>query len=357
MEKDIVFLLPATRCPVGGVKVVFEYANRFAADGYTVGMVYSTSFLFKECPIKKKLRSVLRFFYYVLTRNFRAERWFPIDRRVSQRLVWCLSEHFVPKANVYVATAMETSYYLNRYKNVKKKLYFIQDFEAWHWSAEKVIETYHLPLQKIVISKWLKRLIEENGETATFIPNGFCFDYFRKNINYEDRDKLNISMLFHTSPRKGCGDGFKALNMVKSLYSGLRVNLFGVSPRPNFLPEWYHYHRIPNRAEHNRIYNESAIFLATSHAEGWGLPVGEAMICGAAVVCTDIGGYREMCVHGETALMSPVRNPESLAENIIRLIKDDKLRCQIARNGRENIKKFTWEKSYHDFCKVVYPLP
>ncbi len=35
--KSVTFLLPkGAEHPVGGLKVVFEYANRFAADGYIV---------------------------------------------------------------------------------------------------------------------------------------------------------------------------------------------------------------------------------------------------------------------------------------------------------------------------------
>lgn len=39
--KKIVFLLPNNASkPVGGVKVVLEYANRLAADGFDVELVY-----------------------------------------------------------------------------------------------------------------------------------------------------------------------------------------------------------------------------------------------------------------------------------------------------------------------------
>ncbi|MDR3129535.1 MAG: glycosyltransferase family 4 protein [Tannerellaceae bacterium] len=358
--KDIVFLLPTTKGPVGGFKVVFEYANRFAADGYTVGIVYAVSFFFSERSVKGKIKNMLRFikgvlkfFYHTLTRKFRAENWFPLDKKISQRLVFSLSECFVPNSKVYVATAVGTSPYLNNYKINASKIYFVQGFENWNWATERVIATYHYPLRKIAISKWLVGLIEKSGETATFIPNGFDFNYFRKYISYENKNKLIVTMSYNKSPGKGCEDSFKALNIVKTLYPDLTVNVFGAGPRPVSLPAWYRYCQRPDKDEHNRIYNEAGIFLAASHAEGWGLPVGEAMICGAAVVCTDIGGFKEMCIHGETALLSPPREPELLAENVIRLIEDDELRYRIAKTGHDNIKKFTWEKSYNKFREMI----
>ena len=40
-EKIITFILPRTgETPIGGFKVVYEYANRLVEDGYTVNIVY-----------------------------------------------------------------------------------------------------------------------------------------------------------------------------------------------------------------------------------------------------------------------------------------------------------------------------
>ena len=58
MTKSINFLLPSGSLrPIGGFKVVFEYANRLIADGYNVNIVYPAySFKFNQsrttfCPI------------------------------------------------------------------------------------------------------------------------------------------------------------------------------------------------------------------------------------------------------------------------------------------------------------------
>ena len=160
-------------------------------------------------------------------------------------------------------------------------------------------------------------------------------------------------MLNHSHEWKGCQDGFDALEIVKQKYPELQVNLFGTDPRPEHLPAWYKYYRRPDQATHNRLYNEAAIFLGTSYIEGWGLTVGEAMMCGCAVVCTDNDGYREMAANQQTALVSPIKNPRMLAENMIRLIEDDKLRMEIAENGHRYIQRFTWDESYKRFKSVA----
>ena len=153
-------------------------------------------------------------------------------------------------------------------------------------------------------------------------------------------------MLYHTIELKGAKYGLEALEIVKKEIPQLKANLFGTPPAPPSLPEWITYYQLPNREKINNLYNEGAIFIGCSNSEGWGLPIGEAMICGAAVACTNNKGYLEMAKDGETALVSPIKNAPALANNIIRLIKDDELRHRIARNGNEFIKQFKWDDSY-----------
>jgi glycosyltransferase involved in cell wall biosynthesis len=353
-RKSIAFLLPSRGYnPSGGFKVAFEYANRFAVDKYCVNIIYPASNFLYDNGIKGKIRGLMRYVYYILARKYKADRWFLFDKTIKQRLVYSLSEQFVPQADIYVATAATTAAYLQKYKRKKQKIYLIQHFEDWNWDKEKVIATYHGDLQKIVISKWLLKIIEDNQETATFIPNGFDFSYFKKQIDFEEKDKFTITMLYHTALWKGCADGFKALEIVKAKYPDLKVNLFGISKRPDFLQDWYHYYQQPNKEVHNKIYNEAAIFVGPSHVEGFGLTPPEAMQCGCAVACTNNGGYMEVCIDEKTALLSLPKDYESLANNIIRLIEDDELRYRIAKAGHEYVKQFTWEKSYNKFRQLI----
>ncbi len=148
--------------------------------------------------------------------------------------------------------------------------------------------------------------------------------------------------------------GFRALDIVHQKYPQLHVNIFGTPKRPHFLPAWYDYHQMPQKQDLNRLYDEAAIFIGTSQVEGWGLTVGEAMLCGCAVACTDIPGYREMATDNETALLSPVGDPEAMAENVIRLIEDDSLRFRIAEAGHKNIQQYTWDKSYALLKQVLF---
>ena len=94
-------------------------------------------------------------------------------------------------------------------------------------------------------------------------------------------------------------------------------------------------------------------FSLQATSEGWPLPPAEAMTCGAAVVATNIGGHRETCIDGVTALMVPAKDPEAMAVAVGRLLDDKELRIKIAKSGCVNIQKFTWSAALDAFERVL----
>lgn len=335
----------------GGYKVVYEYANRLSNDGCKVNIVYSL-----KCYNKKHWKVLLGTLFRIIRvglYGYKA-KWFHLDYGISEHLVWNLNRNNVPKSDLYIATSVETAYVLNNYDINTNNGYFIQGFESWNGiTTDEVIQSYHFPLRKVVIAEWLESIVHACGEQCTVIPNGFDFNYFIKKVDFADKNKYQITMLYHPAKRKGCQDAFTALNIVKARFPKLTVHLFGTYPKPKSLPNWFYYYKCPNKEVHNHLYNESAIFIGASHTEGWGLTIGEAMMCGAAVVCTDNAGYQEMAKNGVTALVSKIQDSKALADNIIYLIENDNLRIEIAQNGYKFIQQFTWENSYNKFKSAL----
>lgn len=356
MGKHICFLMPAVGyAPSGGFKVVFEYANRLANDGFQISIVFPAVHFYNTLSPQKKVKAIIRYLLNYSPKRYTPYNWFDLDRRIRLFPVWDLRESNVPAADIYIATAVQTAVYLNEYKNItaKHKFYFIQGFETWALPEEKVLETYTYPMHKVTIAPWLKGKIESVGGKVDLIYNGFDFNYFRKEINYADKNKYCITMLYHPMPEKGCKDAFEALQIVKNKFPKLQVNLFGFPKQPKDLPDWINYYQQPDKKTHNRLYNEAAIFINASHGEGFCLTPPEAMQCGCAVACTDIEGFKVVCQQGVTALLSPVKDPLALANNIERLITNNSLRYKLADNGNKYIQQFTWEKAYSKLKNLI----
>lgn len=354
--KHLVIFYPAVRnVPNGGLKVVYDYANRLASDGYRVSIVYASYFPDNDKGCKDLCKSILKYLYQIFWRKPKGCSWYNLNENIRETYVWEYTDKNVPHGNAVLATAVTTARYANDLKGFEKRFYIVQDFEKFITKDEKYIYgTYQLPLVKIAVSEWLKNLIVQHaGFPCEIVVNGFNRNKFYVTTPIPDKSKYMISMLYHTRPAKGTPTAFKALDIAKSIIPNLEVNMFGVYDAPKKLPDWIHYTRNPTEEQHLQINNQSAIYLGCSIMEGWGLTVGEAMMCGQAVVCTDNKGYLEMAKDGYNALVAPVGDANKIAELIVKLIKDDELRYRIAKNAVESIKKFDIEHSYRKFKEIL----
>ena len=147
------------------------------------------------------------------------------------------------------------------------------------------------------------------------------------------------------------------IGKVQKTYDFIKVKLFGKYKRPDNLPQWIEYYENPKEEELVRkIYNKSKIFLCTSWFEGWGLPPMEAMACGCAVVTTDNGGVNDFAIADKTALVCKPKDIEAMEFLLQKLVEDDSLRVDLAENGVEYVKNFTWEKSFKKFEELLLSM-
>lgn len=342
------FLLPDFGYkPVGGFKVVYIYANAFAEYGHDVRIIYPAG-------CKRGLYNIPGWIRTILGKKQKSE-WYEIDRRISRIHTIGLHERFIPDADVTIATAYETSLFLNRYSERKgKKYYFIQGYEIWAASEKKVIESWKFLMSKIVISRYLLDIGKKNGiEDITFIPNGIDLKKYRVYTDCNKRENC-VAMIYSEGEIKGSVYGINAIKKLKDVLPEVRILLFGRNKRPHDLPQWIEYYVNPEQDFIvKEIYNRARVFICSSICEGWGLPVMEAMACGAAVVTTDCGGVRDFAFPNETALICPVKDSDSLYQETYRLLADSQLREQLVKNALETVKKYDWDESALKFMDVI----
>jgi colanic acid/amylovoran biosynthesis glycosyltransferase len=83
----------------------------------------------------------------------------------------------------------------------------------------------------------------------------------------------------------------------------------------------------------------ASVFVLSSHAEGISNAALEAMSYGVAVSSTCCGGMAEVIEHGVNGLLTPIRDPASMAKALIRLIEDPLLRQKLGKNARQTIER------------------
>jgi glycosyltransferase involved in cell wall biosynthesis len=92
-----------------------------------------------------------------------------------------------------------------------------------------------------------------------------------------------------------------------------------------------------------RFYKCADLTVVPSLYEPFGMVVLEAMVAGCPVIVADTGGLKEIVVHEETGLCFKPGNPESLAQAMIRVLKDEELARRLTADARRFIgEKYNW---------------
>ena len=83
----------------------------------------------------------------------------------------------------------------------------------------------------------------------------------------------------------------------------------------------------------------SDLFVMPSRFEGLSIAMIEAMACGLPVIASNAAGLRDHVKEGQNGLLFPIEDYKALAEHILLLVRDHKLRIQLAQGARESFKK------------------
>ena len=92
------------------------------------------------------------------------------------------------------------------------------------------------------------------------------------------------------------------------------------------------------------LYSSCLAFVYPSIYEGFGLPLLEAMACGAPVVASRISAHSEVAGEQSARLFDPL-DYHALTRTLAELVADAHLRQQLSRAGREHAARFTWERT------------
>src|SRR5262245_11513869 len=115
----------------------------------------------------------------------------------------------------------------------------------------------------------------------------------------------------------------------------------------------------PGRVTTNELqllYSSADLFVFPSLYEGFGMPLLEAMACGAPVVASNSTALAE--VAGDAAVLADPQNAQALGEAMVRTLQDEPLRAALKMKGFARAKQFSWENAavntvalYRELCR------
>jgi len=214
----------------------------------------------------------------------------------------------------------------------------------------------------IVVSPHLKEELKKEGaKNITVIPNGIDANWFDV-----PNESITGRILFvgRIRPGKGLENLIKSIKLV--IDKGCDVHLHVVGPTNDL-----HYLKylqelakkmevrehvefigsIPDDALLNE-YAECSIFVLPSSIESNPIVLLEAMASGKPVIATNVGGIPYMIEDGKNGFLVNYGDIEGLAEKILKLMNDKKLRDFIAENGKKTAMKYSWENISEETYEV-----
>jgi glycosyltransferase involved in cell wall biosynthesis len=181
----------------------------------------------------------------------------------------------------------------------------------------------------------------------------------------DDPDKLaEVNQRLNLPPRFVLADGLKNPGVILRAWNRLpeqlrqENKLVFFSRRPDLLPvaqvaiaqgKAMHLLR-PSQADLIALYNQAQLFLFPSWIEGFGLPILEAMACGAPVIASDRGAIPE--IGGGAALYHDAEDDAALAAYLVDLLPSPTKLAALRQRGFERAGQFSWQRTVREHYGV-----
>jgi glycosyltransferase involved in cell wall biosynthesis len=99
------------------------------------------------------------------------------------------------------------------------------------------------------------------------------------------------------------------------------------------------------------LYSGAELFLYPSHFEGFGMQILEAMACDTPVLTANNSSLPE--VGGDAAYYVDDKSIDSIKDGIEKILDSPKLRLEMVKKGKQQIKNFSWKESAQKIIDAI----
>ena len=199
----------------------------------------------------------------------------------------------------------------------------------------------------------------------TVVPNGIGAEFYAHHEPLPGFAAAEETVLFvgRLEPRKGLAYLVRAFLRLKPTHPRLRLLVVGRDHKrqqektmamvpPRLRPDVVFVGSVP-QADLPSYYASADLFCAPSlGGESFGYVLVEAMAMGLPVVCSDIGGYRDLVRDDHEGLLVPPRDSEALARALGSLLDNPARRAALAEVAKASAERYAWPVVAKDVAAV-----
>jgi glycosyltransferase involved in cell wall biosynthesis len=340
----ITFLLPPVNMS-GGIRVITIHAKRLAERGHQVTLVSTPK------PKTRKLDHIKAALGLWPAPKSHLDG-LGLDHRVLDK-ARPIVDADVPDADVVVATWWETAEWAAKLSPAKgRKVYFIQGYEIFHKAgADRCRATYRMPFKKIVVARWLARVMaDEYGDAdSTIVHNSVDHAQFHAPPRGK-QPRPTVGFLYSDAEVKGVDVTIRAVDMLRERIPGLRVISFGSSRPETGADKLGEFHFDPPQHMLKDLYAACDVWIAASRSEGFNLTAMEAMACRTPVVSTKTGWPEEAITDGLNGALVEIDDAKGLADHAqaILSLPDERWRA-MSQAAFDTVRDSSWERCADQF--------
>lgn len=321
----IVYVMVWTKV-CGGSKIILEYANRLARLGEKITII-----TYDNRPDWFELEKGVEFIQV------------PSNKSIADN---------IPECDLIVATSWKCIY--ESIKANKAPVAFFEQggahlFEQDNLSEQKkkvVRQRFEIVPFIYTVSKYSQDIIKKefNRESEIMynaIDNKIFYPRSVQDTNSDDVIEITI-IGSEDFKFKNIDEILQAIRKLKQKYDNIKLNwITQTKPEKNNEPAVIN----PPQKLIGEILRKTDIYICNSEYESFGLPILEAMTCGAAVITTDTGGMRDFVVENENAILIQKHNIEDIYQKTEFLINNKEFRKKLSEEGMKTAQKYNWDNS------------
>lgn len=170
------------------------------------------------------------------------------------------------------------------------------------------------------------------------VPSSILYADYSPANDHEDRG-LIFGSISRLVPEKDIASLIRAFIQVETELDDARLIIYGDGPEKAILQEMAEgYDSISFAGWSDDIsasLNSIDVFVQPALEEGWGRNIKEAMYFGKPIIGSRAGGIAQQIIDGQTGLLFPPGDSNSLADKMLHLSRNPELRRQLAKAARQ----------------------